>query len=138
MSALVTVAPKLEKLIPLLASDKPGEVVACAAAIGRALRSAGRDWHDLTAALTHPAPHPTPPPPPPPPRADWGEALAWRDIPLSQRLDWLARVVRNPKSSPWEQDFCRSIHEQLQTRRTLSEKQVGVLDRLARKFGGSP
>ena len=38
-------------LIPRLASDKPGEVAATAAAITRQLRKAGADWHDLAAAL---------------------------------------------------------------------------------------
>jgi hypothetical protein len=38
---------RLGKLIRLLASDKPGEVVAAAAAIDRSLRSAGLDIHRL-------------------------------------------------------------------------------------------
>jgi hypothetical protein len=45
----------LGKLIPLLGSDKPGEVVATASAIGRALHGAGLDWHDLAGrALAEP------------------------------------------------------------------------------------
>lgn len=39
---------RLGKLIPLLASDKPGEVTATAAAITRALKGAGLDWHDVS------------------------------------------------------------------------------------------
>jgi hypothetical protein len=42
---------KLQKLIPLLGSDQPGEVVATAAAIDRHLRATGRDWHDLVRQL---------------------------------------------------------------------------------------
>lgn len=52
MSAPSHVSAKLSKLIPLLGSDKPGEVVATAAAIQRTLRSVGLDWHDLSASLT--------------------------------------------------------------------------------------
>jgi hypothetical protein len=47
------VLPKLRKLIPLLAWDKGGEVVATAA-ISRTLRTANRGWHDLNAVLTEP------------------------------------------------------------------------------------
>jgi len=39
----------LSKLIPLLASDKDGEVVATAHAISRVLKASGCDWHDLVA-----------------------------------------------------------------------------------------
>lgn len=39
---------RLGKLFPLLASDKPGEVTATAAAITRALKGAGLDWHDVS------------------------------------------------------------------------------------------
>jgi hypothetical protein len=39
------------KLLPLLASDQPGEVVATAAAITRALAKAGTDWHGLAALV---------------------------------------------------------------------------------------
>ena len=42
---------RLAKLIPLLASDKDGEVVAAARAIERALGAVGKDHHDLTALL---------------------------------------------------------------------------------------
>jgi hypothetical protein len=49
--ALVEVAPLVSKLIPRLASDHDGEVVATARAIGRVLKAAGRDWHDLASAI---------------------------------------------------------------------------------------
>src|SRR5687767_12881680 len=42
---------RVAKLLPLLASDKPGEVVAAAAAIGRILHTAGQDWHVLAALV---------------------------------------------------------------------------------------
>lgn len=42
---------RLSKLLPLLASDKAGEVVATASAIVRTMTSAGQDIHDLTSRL---------------------------------------------------------------------------------------
>ena len=38
---------RIAAIIRLLSSDVPGEVVSAAEALGRALRSAGFDWHDL-------------------------------------------------------------------------------------------
>ena len=45
--------PKLARLVPLLGSDKPGEVAATVAAIERTLVAAKCDWHDLAAALVY-------------------------------------------------------------------------------------
>jgi hypothetical protein len=39
------------KLLPLLASEHDGEVVAAARAIGRTLAAAGLDWHALANAI---------------------------------------------------------------------------------------
>lgn len=49
---ITSILPRLVRLMPRLASDADGEVVATVRAIDRALRGAGCDWHDLTAALT--------------------------------------------------------------------------------------
>jgi hypothetical protein len=49
---LSAISPRLAKLLPLLGSDQPDEVVATAQAIGHTLKSAGLDWHHL-AALIH-------------------------------------------------------------------------------------
>jgi hypothetical protein len=54
MSVPATIAPTLGKLIPLLASNHDGEVVATARAIDRVLKSSGRDWHDLAATICLP------------------------------------------------------------------------------------
>lgn len=51
---LPAIAPKLRKLIPRLASNHPGEVVATVEAIERVLKSDGRDFHDLAGALCAP------------------------------------------------------------------------------------
>ena len=42
---------RLTRLLPLIGSDQGGEVVAAGAAMTRLLKAAGRDWHDVTAAL---------------------------------------------------------------------------------------
>lgn len=47
-----TTKRKLEMLLPRLASDQDGEIVSTVKAIDRLIRKEGRDWHDLTAALT--------------------------------------------------------------------------------------
>ena len=51
---------RLEKLLLMLSSDQPGEVVNAARAIGRALRDNGRDWHDLASRLKNSNPNPKP------------------------------------------------------------------------------
>ena len=56
MNALTPIGDKIAILIPRLASDKDGEVVATVRAIGRQLQKAGSDWHDLASRLTAPVP----------------------------------------------------------------------------------
>ena len=51
-TAFAPILDRLSKLLPRLASDQHGEVMATAAAIGRTLAAAKLDWHDLTARLT--------------------------------------------------------------------------------------
>lgn len=48
---LMDAIPKLKLLIPRLASDSEGEIVATVNAIARTLKSNGADLHDLAAAL---------------------------------------------------------------------------------------
>lgn len=43
---------RIAKLIPLLGSDKAGEVHAAALAIGRILESGDSDWHDLASVVS--------------------------------------------------------------------------------------
>ena len=50
-SRISAIAAKLEKLVLMLSSDQPGEVVAAAAAIKRTLRTADADFHDLARGL---------------------------------------------------------------------------------------
>jgi hypothetical protein len=107
----------LSKLIPLLGSDKPGEVVATASAIGRALRGAGLDWHDLA-----------------------GRALA------EPKIVVVERSAPRPAASGWRQqlDFCfdfgsfneregRFLYSLREWRGTPTEKQLAWLDQLYRR-----
>ncbi len=129
MTALVTIAPKLTKLIPLLDSDKDGEVVATARAIGRALKQAGADFHDLAAALAAP-----------PSRSAWppSDALPrrWADIPRSEQTVWLRAMLESCRISPWEQNFATSILVRRRYRpwSELSTKQQAILDRIVGKL----
>ena len=51
MSDLSRIGGRIAKLLPVLASDQPGEVAAAAAAITRTLNTAGLDWHTLAAVV---------------------------------------------------------------------------------------
>jgi len=70
MNALAPVAPKIAKLIPRLASDHDGEVVATVRAIRRTLESAGLDLHALAAGLGGDGPSEREP-------TSWQELAAW-------------------------------------------------------------
>jgi hypothetical protein len=54
--ALAVVAPRIGQLIRLLGSDKDGEVVAAARALGRTLTSIGADFHTLADTIERSAP----------------------------------------------------------------------------------
>jgi hypothetical protein len=94
-------APKLAKLIPLLGSDKDGEVVAAARAIGRALQSAKADWHDLVRVLT-----------------DAPDTDTDNDLPFILRC-----LHGHPALTEWESKFIASIVQQQARERSLSDKQ---------------
>jgi hypothetical protein len=103
-----TITPTLGKLIPRLASDHPGEVIATVAAIGRVLEANKLDWHDLAAAVA------------PTVEDDWHDALAfcamhadrlddkeqdflktlarWRGKPSAKQLDWLDAIAAKLRS----------------------------------------
>jgi len=49
-----TFRAKFEALLPRLASDHDGEVIATVRALDRVLRRAGMDWHDLVKAVQFP------------------------------------------------------------------------------------
>ena len=103
------IADRLGKLIPRLASEHEGEVIATVAAIGRTLTGAGCDWHDLAQRVAEPsitdfvadvfkAKQPTPPPTPEPSRAPPTPSKpkrepspwpTWATLSRFQRLAWM-------------------------------------------------
>lgn len=115
---------KITRLLPRLASDAPGEVVATVAAIRRTLDRAGLDLHDLAARLAD-DPEPAAPEPP----GDGGDLLAmalWLHANAFDRLtarqaDFVATVARlltrgralTPKQATW----LRKLYAQHVTRK---------------------
>ncbi len=110
--------PKLPKLIPLLSSDKAGEVVASAAAIGRTLKTAGCTWHDVSAQLTRPRVIFERVARPSPGRATHADLLA-----MAAELDG------HPDLSAWEDGFVSNVRRTLRRGYPLSTKQRRILER---------
>jgi hypothetical protein len=130
MSALIPVAEKLSKLIPRLATNHDGEIVATVAAIGRTLQSAGLDFHDLAAALRE---EPSPPEvvvpyrdrepdAQPPMGSDWISAACW------------CRDADDGRLTPWERSFVRSLLDQLRRKPRPSARQARVLNDIFRRL----
>ena len=114
MGDLSPITGKLGRLLPRLASDRDGEVLATVAAIRRTLTREGFDLHDLAARLSDAAPARRAAPTPP-------EGAA----PLAMAA-WLDRHARH-RLSPKEAAFVAAAHRLLTTRRTLSLKQMAWL-----------
>ncbi len=79
MSNSASIPPQIAKLIPLLATEHDGEVVATARAIDRILKREGLDLHSLVEVLCEPKPVAFVPPPPSPEKEPetWGEIARW-------------------------------------------------------------
>lgn len=116
MTTLAPIAPKLAKLIPMLSSDQPGEVLATVAAIRRTLEGAGANLHDLAAALTTSTP----------PR---------REIGTAEMLAQLRRA--SLLLSEWELRFVASLTDRAQRSRRMSPKQIETLRRIYEERIGS-
>ena len=138
MNQLAPIATKLGKLIPMLSSDKDGEVVAAARAIGRALNGAGLDYHVLAAAVTTP-PVPVYPTfkPAAPARPHWKSAAGSHD---PARLQHLAHALfcesLSHRLRANEADFIASMIERLSAGRSATEKQAAWLDAIYRRLTG--
>jgi hypothetical protein len=123
---LGTVAPKLAKLLPLLGSDRDGEVLGAARAVKRTLASAGCDLHDLAASVTRPEPLPRivdrDRPPPPPPGSEHSEIVMARSL-VRFLLDQRPHAL-----TPKEGAFLRGLLDDwLDAGRRPSPKQFGWL-----------
>ena len=149
MPDLRTLGPKLAKLIPRLASDHDGEVVATVAAIRRTLQAGGADLHDFAGAVQTiglPAVKAAPKrrkastkakaQPPAPRRYSAPVIRSWAQLAPDERLDLLRRLIRSGLLTPWETMMCTDIGIMIRDRPhiTQSERQQAVLDRLAAKF----
>jgi hypothetical protein len=113
---LSSIAPRIGRLVRLLASDKDGEVLAAARAIGRTLASAGQDFHALAEAVEN-APHAVAP-----------HAASTRDEP--DDLNWKAvakELLADGKLSPREWEF---VNHMTRWRGRPTEKQRNWLHAL--------
>jgi hypothetical protein len=126
-NALAAIAERLGKLIPRLATDQDGEVVATARAIGRTLHSARLDFHDLAqAVVTEPAP-----------------VVVYRErpAPSSEPQSWsaLARWCRAQdlgRLTPREREFVADMCAKLVLDAKPTDKQANWLRSLYAKLGG--
>ena len=134
------IRPRLGQFVRLLASDQPGEVVAAAAALRRALAGVGADLNDLGDAIERPAvilrnaPRPSPQP-----RRSRRERTGDVDLDFAQRrsvVEALRRGLGGNSMNGWEREFAASIVARLQTGRGwMTEKQGETLGRLLGKLG---
>ncbi|EPY00617.1 hypothetical protein [Magnetospirillum fulvum] len=118
-AALAPVADRLQKLIPRLASDHDGEVLATVAAIRRTLGGANLTLHDLARALAAA-----------PPRHE-----ARREIGLAAMLDRLRRA--GGLLNVWESRFVADLSVRVQRGKRLSPKQAETLRRIYEERIGS-
>lgn len=148
------VLDRIAKLLPRLASEHDGEVVATARAIRRTLTSAGLDLHDLAKALATPkapsvaghAPPRPDPAPRPPPRPDWGGTAGWWDRhETGTRPDYGLRTIeamvaelylRIGQMTDWERVFVKSMASATRLKRKLTDRQISIVRDLYRKYGG--
>lgn len=120
---------KLLQLVLLLGSDKDGEVVAAARAIGRLLAKEKKDWHDLAKLIEgRPAAEERVDPPPRRDRAGWKPPGA---VFLAEMEEWLDA----PGLTGWEINFLASILDRNAgaTFFAPSSKQAAVIERIKQK-----
>ena len=125
MSVPTIIPAQVAKLIPRLASDHGGEVVATARAIARTLKAAGLDFHELASAIDKPAEvrtvvqyrerYPDR-------KISWGDIARWcRDndkgrLTIKERgfvADMAARLVRKGEPTERQAEWLRAINAKL-------------------------
>jgi hypothetical protein len=128
---LVDALPKLRLLIPRLATDSEGEMVATVNAICRTLKSSGADLHDLAAAIGTPSSaknnqreEPKREKPKSSPTNKWRDVL---DFCMSN-LEWM---------SEREKTFVSDMKGNLDKWGSPTEKQGAWLMSIYRKLGGT-
>jgi hypothetical protein len=114
-AALAPIGPRLGQLIRMLGSDRDGEVLSAARALGRTLRSINADFHDLAAAIEREAPSANHGPSDHRTMAHWilrsGARLSetergfvhqmanWRGEPSERQASWLLSIFERASSS---------------------------------------
>jgi hypothetical protein len=117
MSSLAPMLPKLCPLIRMLGSSNDGEALNAARAIGRTLRSAGRDFHDLASALEagDEAPYVRVvyrDRPQQPAARDPLLPPTWNDMGRAQQVAMIDAILRADESTAWESEFLSDIRAQ--------------------------
>jgi hypothetical protein len=102
-------ADRLSKLIPRLATDADGEVLATVRAIRAALLSQGLDLHDLAASITKSKILPASRAP------QISPALTWAALTRQERLAWMKVILAADDLGPLERDRLRDLGEVLRT-----------------------
>lgn len=125
---LAPIAPRLARLVPFLASDREGEVLATVRAIGRTLAGAGLDFHALAAALES-----APGPQTDPPRSGFPaeDPDAWHALAVWCESHHCGRL--RPNEREFIGDMVFRLEDHLPT-----EKQAAWLRAIARRLGWRP
>lgn len=117
---------KISSILPRLASEHDGEIVASVRAIGRLLRASGADWHDFVATFERgavAAPHKEK-------RAPASDGPpTWRTAAIYERAALLALLTDVNWLSPWERSFVETLAATYPGR-PISAKQAAIIDRL--------
>jgi hypothetical protein len=128
------IRPRLGQFVRLLASDQPGEVVAAAAALRRALAGVGADMHELAGLIEQPAPA-APARRPRKPKPDQGH-INWTPFYRHEVRVTLEHGLSRLSLTSWERQFVTDIIARLRDPRgRLTFRQAEVVDRLVAKMG---
>lgn len=100
---------RLSKLIPRLASDADGEVLATVRAIRATLQSDGLDLHDLVAAIDAEKVTPAKRSP------QIAGAPCWADLTHQERRAWMRIVLGDPAIGPLEWERMTELDNHLRT-----------------------
>lgn len=125
---------KIDPLLRLQASDNDHERSTASAAIGRLLKGAGNDWHDLVDALLG---GPSSQPPNRPQASVRQRSRGAVELPRGELLKLLGLIEqRMPFLSPRSHDFVASLRSHTwQQKVRLSEKQWHWLQSLVQQTG---
>ena len=127
---------RISRLVPMLSSDKHGEVVAAVNAIGRVLVAGGGTWHDLAKRVDGAACGGQGETKQPPYTKKKEEPT--RTVYVVRTYDEMVETIlrkQHHKLNKWEFEFCVSLRDQLRKSPSLSAKQERALVAIAEKFG---